>query len=136
MFILWLLKKAVLKNGVSNPNYPMTHLNRTDLDAGQSPAQHSLIMYAKPGCHLCEGLQEKLDMVAMSSNLRFTVEVRDITTQPEWMAAFEYAIPVLRYGLPDGREVPIARPSPRSTVVQLEQLLRRTFDTISPTPAG
>jgi hypothetical protein len=93
-------------------------------------------MYAKPGCHLCEGLQEKLDMVAMSSNLRFTVEVRDITTQPEWMAAFEYAIPVLRYGLPDGREVPIARPSPRSTVVQLEQLLRRTFDTISPTPAG
>ncbi|TAD80283.1 MAG: glutaredoxin family protein [Oscillatoriales cyanobacterium] len=114
----------------------MADWNRTDLDAGLPPSPHSLILYAKPGCHLCEGLQEKLDLVAMSSDLRFTVEVRDITTQPEWMAAFEYAIPVLRYGLPDGREAPIARPSPRSTVVQLEQLLRRTFDTIDPSPAG
>ncbi len=114
----------------------MMNLNPANPEVAWPPAQHSLILYAKPGCHLCEGLQEKLDMVAMSSNLCFTVEVRDITTQAEWMAAFEYAIPVLRYGLPDGREVPIARPSPRSTVVQLEQLLRRTFDTINPSLAG
>ncbi|HBR00445.1 MAG TPA: thioredoxin family protein, partial [Cyanobacteria bacterium UBA11691] len=36
-----------------------------------------LILYSKPECHLCEGLQEKLEQV---QNITFELEVRDITT--------------------------------------------------------
>ncbi len=35
-----------------------------------------LILYSKPGCHLCEGLQEKLEQI---QDLNFELEVRDIT---------------------------------------------------------
>lgn len=91
-----------------------------------------LILYSKPGCHLCEGLQEKLEMVKLSSDLSFAIEIRDITTDDRWFAAFALEIPVLRYGTATGEEWPIARPSPRCTVVQLEQHLRRAFATIEP----
>ena len=53
-----------------------------------------LILYSKPGCHLCEGLQEKLESI---SSLNLEIEVRDITTRQEWFQAFQYDIPVLFY---------------------------------------
>ena len=34
-----------------------------------------LILYSKPGCHLCEGLQEKLAQV---TQFDFELEIRDI----------------------------------------------------------
>ncbi|MBN3889334.1 MAG: glutaredoxin family protein [Nostoc sp. JL31] len=87
-----------------------------------------LILYSKPGCHLCEGLQEKLEQI---QNLSFELEVRDITTREDWFAAYEYEVPVLYLsnyrGAEDaeGREKPLPRPSPRASVQQLEQMLRK-----------
>jgi glutaredoxin len=113
-----------------------------------------LILYSKSGCHLCEGLQEKLKQMR---NLKFDLEVRDIMTREDWFLAYQYEVPVLfvdREGTKDskegkgekggneekegnekkggegareertGKEEPIPRPSPRLTVVQLEQFLQ------------
>ncbi|MEH2081364.1 MAG: glutaredoxin family protein [Nostoc sp.] len=117
-----------------------------------------LILYSKPGCHLCEGLQEKLEQI---QNLSFELEIRDITTREDWFAAYEYEVPVLYLSnhtekfeqrlLPfvedvgeaiktspkgdaartvgaedeEGSEKPLPRPSPRASVQQLEQMLRK-----------
>ena len=106
-----------------------------------------LILYSKPGCHLCEGLQEKLEQIP---NLSFELEVRDITTREDWFAAYQYEVPVLYLsnhrdaeedtcvrGFPPveqsvrdaeeekGSEKLLPRPSPRASVQQLEQMLRK-----------
>jgi len=98
-----------------------------------------LILYSKPGCHLCEGLQEKLEQI---QNLSFELEIRDITTREDWFGAYQYEVPVLylsfALGVPEayrqdaedaeGRklsEEPLPRPSPRASVQQLEQMLRK-----------
>ncbi|MBD2521615.1 glutaredoxin family protein [Nostoc sp. FACHB-133] len=87
-----------------------------------------LILYSKPGCHLCEGLQEKLEQI---QNLSFELEIRDITTREDWFSAYEYEVPVLylsnRQGAEDaeGSEKLLPRPSPRASVQQLEQMLRK-----------
>ncbi len=82
-----------------------------------------LILYSKPGCHLCEGLQEKLEKI---QNLRFELEIRDITTREDWFAAYEYEIPVLYLVKPGDEEAQaLPRPSPRANVQQLEQMLSK-----------
>jgi glutaredoxin len=82
-----------------------------------------LILYSKPGCHLCEGLQEKLQQI---QTLQFELEVRDITTREEWFQAYQYEVPVLCLERRDepGIEHPLPRPSPRGSVSQLEKLLQ------------
>ena len=80
-----------------------------------------LILYSKPGCHLCEGLQEKLAQV---TNIDLELEIRDITTRDDWFAAYQYEIPVLCQQLPQG-EKPLPRLSPRATVKKLEQILQK-----------
>jgi hypothetical protein len=79
-----------------------------------------LILYSKPGCHLCEGLQEKL---AQIKNLSFQLEIRDITTREDWFAAYQYEIPVLHLVTRDSTEKLIPRPSPRLSVERLEKML-------------
>ncbi|MFM7365720.1 MAG: glutaredoxin family protein [Cuspidothrix sp.] len=79
-----------------------------------------LILYSKPGCHLCEGLQEKLTQI---KNLSLELEVRDITTRDDWFAAYQYEIPVLYLLTNDGTEKPIPRPAPRLSVERLEKML-------------
>ncbi|MEH1938120.1 MAG: glutaredoxin family protein [Nostoc sp.] len=90
-----------------------------------------LILYSKPGCHLCEGLQEKLEQI---QNLRFELEVRDITTREDWFAAYQYEVPVICLSNhrgaegaeeEEGSEKLLPRPSPRASVQQLEQMLRK-----------
>lgn len=89
-----------------------------------------LILYSKPGCHLCEGLQEKLEQI---QNLSYELEIRDITTREDWFAAYQYEVPVIylsnHRGAEDAeeeiRETPLPRPSPRASVQQLEQMLRK-----------
>jgi glutaredoxin len=106
-----------------------------------------LILYSKPGCHLCEGLQEKLEQV---QGLEFELEVRDITTREDWFQAYQYEIPVLfivreqrlresgsnHFELKDSEYssaptenshalVLIPRLSPRASVKQLERMLQR-----------
>lgn len=96
-----------------------------------------LILYSKPGCHLCEGLQEKLEQV---QSVQFDLEVRDITTCEEWFQAYQYEVPVLfleksqesgeNTSLPNSKSIPILlpRPSPRASVSQLERLLQNYLD--------
>lgn len=84
-----------------------------------------LILYIKPGCHLCEGLQEKLEKI---QNLSFELEIRDITTREDWFAAYQYEVPVIylsnRRGAEEEEKL-LPRPSPRASVQQLEQMLRK-----------
>ena len=81
-----------------------------------------LILYSKPGCHLCEGLQEKLEQV---QTVQFDLEVRDITTRDDWFQVYQYEIPVLH--LLSESQAPIALPriSPRASVPQIERLLQQ-----------
>ncbi len=85
-----------------------------------------LILYSKPGCHLCEGLQEKLARV---TNIDFELEIRDITTRDDWFAAYQYEIPVLCQELSQG-EKPLPRLAPRATVKKLEQILQKHLITV------
>ncbi|NJM76974.1 MAG: glutaredoxin family protein [Acaryochloridaceae cyanobacterium RU_4_10] len=87
----------------------------------------TLILYSKPGCHLCEGLQEKLEQL---QDLGFELEIRDITTQPDWFQTYQYEVPVLfRQSVASESQVmPIPRPSPRLTVSQLKQFLQPHLD--------
>ena len=84
-----------------------------------------LILYSKPGCHLCEGLQEKLEQI---QGFHVELEVRDITSREDWFQAYQYEVPVLCRDSA-GREEPLPRPSPRCTVAQLEQLLQKYLRT-------
>jgi hypothetical protein len=84
-----------------------------------------LILYSKPGCHLCEGLIEKLQAI---DQLTIALEIRDITTQPDWFARYQYEIPVLVWRRSSGQETPIPRPSPRVNPAQLTQLLQRQLE--------
>jgi glutaredoxin len=93
-----------------------------------------LILYSKPGCHLCEGLQEKLEQI---QTLKFDLEIRDITTREDWFQQYQYEIPVIFLEIgheaqDTGQEtnhyhslIPLPRPSPRSSVPQLERLLQK-----------
>ncbi|MFN6568567.1 glutaredoxin family protein [Dendronalium sp. ChiSLP03b] len=88
-----------------------------------------LILYSKPGCHLCEGLQEKLEKI---QNLSFELEIRDITTREDWFSAYQYEVPVLYLSNRKNAneevnviEQPLPRPSPRASVQQLEQMLSK-----------
>jgi len=86
-----------------------------------------LILYSKPGCHLCEGLQEKLAQVTIPAIQK--VEVRDITSHDEWFQAYQYEIPVLCYRRADGSEKILPRLSPRAPVHKLEAMLTQAMST-------
>ncbi|MFN4279958.1 glutaredoxin family protein [Thermosynechococcus sp.] len=78
-----------------------------------------LILYSKPGCHLCEGLQEKL-----ASLSEFTLEIRDITSRDDWWQAYQYEIPVL-YLVMGEQVLPVQRFSPRASAEHIRQRLQQ-----------
>ena len=80
-----------------------------------------LILYSKPGCHLCENLESKLTQL---KHLDLELEVRDITTRDDWFNVYQYEIPVLCQSLPTG-EKPLPRVSPRASLKQLEKMLHK-----------
>ena len=80
-----------------------------------------LILYSKPGCHLCQGLQNKLSQVTLYD---FDLEIRDITTNDEWFNAYQYEVPVLLQKLNDTEKL-LPRLSPRASVTKLEQMLQK-----------
>lgn len=87
-----------------------------------------LALYSKPGCHLCEGLEEKLAVLS-----GYQVEIRDITTRPDWFQAYQYEIPVLCYlaETPDGqREYPLPRISPRASAAQVDRTIQKHIDRV------
>jgi len=78
------------------------------------------ILYSKPGCHLCEGLLEKLLGIP---NVAATLTVRDITTQPDWWQRFAYEIPVLAFQVHGDPERILPRLSPRDSQARIAQIL-------------
>jgi hypothetical protein len=82
-----------------------------------------LILYSKPGCHLCEGLEEKLRQI---TELKFDLEIRNITTNKHWFEAYQYEIPVLAQKTATGESI-IPRPSPRLSVQQLTKLIQKSL---------
>ncbi|XP_015868599.1 uncharacterized protein LOC107406027 isoform X2 [Ziziphus jujuba] len=67
-----------------------------------------LVLYSKPGCCLCDGLKEKLQAAFLLSGPDslhdVDLQIRDITSNPEWERAYQYEIPVLAKVLSDGTE--------------------------------
>lgn len=80
-----------------------------------------LILYSKAGCHLCEGLEEKLRTI---DDIDIKLEIRDITENKHWWEKYQYEIPVL-YMIRDGQEKLIPRNSPRISVSQLSKVLQK-----------
>ena len=81
----------------------------------------NLILFSKPGCHLCEGLEEKLRAI---QSIDHFLDVRDITQDDRAFEKYQYEIPVLYIQKEDGNLVQLPRPSPRSSISQIEKMLR------------
>ncbi len=77
----------------------------------------TLILYRKPGCHLCEGLQEKLETLPVQ------LEIRDITQDESWFQKYQYEIPVLCY-TESSVEKPLPRVSPRASATQVAKMIQ------------
>ena len=80
-----------------------------------------LILYSKPGCHLCEGLEKKLEQI---EDIDIELEIRNITTNNNWWEKYQYEIPVL-YTVIDNQVKLIPRFSPRISVGQLSKTLQK-----------
>ena len=83
---------------------------------------HKIVVFSKPGCHLCEQAIENLK--ALSSNREFQLEIVDITQDQDLLKTYMIRIPVIRL---DGRDVleaeDIALPSDSRS--KLEDLVHR-----------
>lgn len=80
-----------------------------------------LILYSKPGCHLCEGLQEKLETLPVD------LEVRNITLNDAWFQKYQYEVPVLCHPVLQGDdwvEQPLPRLSPRASEQKVAQMIQ------------
>ena len=64
-----------------------------------SDAHPQLVLYSKPGCHLCDEMKHVLDRVR--SRTPFTLRVVDISMDPDLLARYGLEIPVLEI---DGRK--------------------------------
>ncbi|XP_040969978.1 uncharacterized protein [Gossypium hirsutum] len=90
-----------------------------------------LVLYSKPGCCLCDGLKEKLHAAFSLSGPDplhdVVLQVRDITSNPEWEKAYQYEIPVLAKVLSDGSEEILPRLSPRLGVELVHKKIAAAF---------
>ncbi|KAH9299667.1 hypothetical protein KI387_031349, partial [Taxus chinensis] len=81
---------------------------RSHSAVAQTHSPRRLLLYSKKGCCLCDGLKDKLHsaflMGGPDSLADVQLEVRDITTNPEWEKTYQYEIPVLARLLADGSE--------------------------------
>ncbi len=85
----------------------------------------NLILYSKPGCHLCEGLEEKLrEIQSIDPTFNLTLDIRDITQDPIAFDQYQYEIPVLYLQQENGTLVPLPRQSPRSSIAQITKMLQ------------
>jgi glutaredoxin len=80
-----------------------------------------IVLYSKPGCHLCEGLEEKLKAI---TDISIELEIRDIMTDERWFELYQYEIPVMFMATKEGEKF-IPRISPRVSVAQLSQNLQK-----------
>ncbi|XP_060963041.1 uncharacterized protein LOC115697118 isoform X3 [Cannabis sativa] len=84
-------------------------LSYSSSSSSSPPPPRKLVLYSKPGCCLCDGLKEKLQAAFLLSGPDslndIDLQIRDITSNPEWEKAYQYEIPVLAKLLPDGTEI-------------------------------
>ncbi|KAF3445677.1 hypothetical protein FNV43_RR10853 [Rhamnella rubrinervis] len=94
-------------------------------------AARKLVLYSKPGCCLCDGLKEKLhaafSLSGPDSLHDVDLQIRDITSNPEWERAYQYEIPVLAKVLSDGTEETLPRLSPRLGVELIQKKIAAAF---------
>ncbi|KAL7128378.1 hypothetical protein ABFS83_14G312400 [Erythranthe nasuta] len=97
-----------------------------------SSTPRKLILYSKPGCCLCDGLKEKLDaafsLSGPNSLADVQLQIRDITSNPEWEKLYQYEIPVLARVRDDGTEETLPRLSPRLGVELVQKKIASAFD--------
>ena len=55
----------------------------------------ALTLYSRPGCHLCDDMKAVVERVARSSTPVPTIEIIDISSDPELEALYGLEIPVL-----------------------------------------
>ncbi|KAG5544508.1 hypothetical protein RHGRI_017060 [Rhododendron griersonianum] len=88
---------------------PVASYSPQPTSSSSAAVSRKLILYSKPGCCLCDGLKEKLHAAFALSSLDslhdVVLQVRDITTNPEWERDYQYEIPVLARVRSDGTEV-------------------------------
>ena len=84
-----------------------------------------LILYSRPGCHLCDearALLQALLAERVAAGLPApALEERDIESDPEWQRAFFATIPVVEIG---GRRLELA-----TSAAKLHRLLSESLDT-------
>ncbi|OWM88431.1 uncharacterized protein LOC116203035 [Punica granatum] len=103
----------------ARPKWPLRSPISASYSSSTSPSSMTrrLVLYSKPGCCLCDGLKEKLQAAFLLSGpdslSDVELQIRDITTNPEWEKAYQYEIPVLARVLSDGTEETLPRLSPR-----------------------
>ncbi|KAL4596292.1 hypothetical protein ACB092_12G153700 [Castanea dentata] len=95
------------------------------LSSSSTSPSRKLILYSKPGCCLCDGLKEKLQaafLISGPDSLHdVDLQIRDITSNPEWERAYQYEIPVLAKVRSDGTEETLPRLSPRLGVELIQK---------------
>jgi len=100
-----------------------------DGDADGRTVLPDLILYSRPGCHLCDDARTLLEALLAarkaSGNLAPALVERDITTNAEWERAYFLTIPVVELG---DHRVELA-----TSAMKLRALLA-TLD--APTPAS
>ncbi|KAL7246288.1 hypothetical protein ACSBR2_001416 [Camellia fascicularis] len=107
-------------------NYSAQPISSSSSSSSSSESR-KLILYSKPGCCLCDGLKEKLHAAFSLSSPDhdslhdIDLQIRDITTNPEWERAYQYEIPVLARVLSDGTEEILPRLSPRLGVELIQK---------------
>ncbi|KAL4439702.1 hypothetical protein ABPG75_002703 [Micractinium tetrahymenae] len=100
--------------------------------SGSADQPWRLIIYSKEGCHLCDGLKDKVEALLERAEFLPSVlsaaelEVRDIAARPEWESKYAMSIPVLAASAADGSgEVEVPRPSPRSSADALQRHIEK-----------
>ncbi|HAN46416.1 MAG TPA: glutaredoxin family protein [Cyanobacteria bacterium UBA8156] len=81
----------------------------------------ALILYEKPGCHLCEATRSRLTQLE-ALGLAIALEGRNILDNAAWFAAYQYRIPILCW-VEDGAEIELPQLPPRATIADYALLL-------------
>lgn len=115
----------------STPLSPKFFCSSSSSSSSIESKPRKLILYSKPGCCLCDGLKEKLQaafsLSSPDSLHDVELQIRDITTNPEWERAYQYEIPVLAKLRPDGSEEMLPRLSPRLGVELIQRKIADAF---------
>ncbi|KAI4307287.1 hypothetical protein L6164_030491 [Bauhinia variegata] len=110
---------------VFNPLAALSYSSSSSSSSSPSTSPRKLILYSKPDCCLCDGLKEKLQAAFLLSGPDslhdVDLQIRDITSNPEWERAYQYEIPVLAKVHSDGTEETLPRLSPRLGVELIQK---------------